>query len=497
MATAASAVAAVKVKRANLPRIRQEREILTPPALDSSPRSSALFHSSPKKNARAFRATGRGGARRPAAEVVRPRIGQDLLPQDFSAWSSTPDGSMLLPSFGAPGSRRSSNVGSGAAPRASISGRRCEGSLGEEEILGKSRRDFGVAMSMEDWSGLPPPGAIDKTIYQNLVEMIPLMESFMEQKGRRGFTRHASMVYTPAPPRDASSVKKVSDSPLKSKKNKQQPAKVDSKDEISAIWDEQENILRRVDQDESGVEYTESQNLIEKLNREELVQLQAQIDLLKKQVWEKDSMLETVRSFEAAEAAREEELVELKKKMDEVQKSLRDRERFAQAVQSQLTEKHKDLVNMEAMVARMQREVMQKNDAAARMREELSHLQVQFSAAQFQAQLQNIRMDFDDEPEAGVATDRDEAERIIAGLVPSETMPGNDSRQLETARRMYLGAVITAKQKPGAESIALAAALRKELEAFLAHPYLCGGAGGDGESLCSFRHKAVGALPLI
>ncbi|PKA59818.1 hypothetical protein AXF42_Ash011943 [Apostasia shenzhenica] len=42
-------------------------------------------------------------------------------------------------------------------------------------------------------------GNVDRVLFKNLVEMVPLVESLMDKRANSSFTRRASMVYTPAP----------------------------------------------------------------------------------------------------------------------------------------------------------------------------------------------------------------------------------------------------------------------------------------------------------
>lgn len=137
--------------------------------------------------------------------------------------------------------------------------------------------------AMAGSSGVSPE--VDPALYRNLVEMIPLMETFMEQQGSRTsmFGRQASMIYTPAPlPKY---LYKSYENPLKSKRvpmsPKLEPSHEDSKEECT--WEESENILRRIDRDPAQEDFNQdSRHLLE------------EIEELKQKLWEKDCLLETL-----------------------------------------------------------------------------------------------------------------------------------------------------------------------------------------------------------
>nr|DAD31547.1 TPA_asm: hypothetical protein HUJ06_010398 [Nelumbo nucifera] len=44
---------------------------------------------------------------------------------------------------------------------------------------------------------------VDKVLYKNLVEMVPLVESLMDRRANTSFTRRASLVYTKTPCRES------------------------------------------------------------------------------------------------------------------------------------------------------------------------------------------------------------------------------------------------------------------------------------------------------
>ncbi|GKV25184.1 hypothetical protein SLEP1_g34655 [Rubroshorea leprosula] len=50
-------------------------------------------------------------------------------------------------------------------------------------------------------------GNVDRVLYNDLVEMIPLVQSLIERKARSSFTRRGSMIYTKTPSRESLSRK--------------------------------------------------------------------------------------------------------------------------------------------------------------------------------------------------------------------------------------------------------------------------------------------------
>lgn len=150
---------------------------------------------------------------------------------------------------------------------------------------------FRGSKAMSEGNGLSPE--VDPALYRNLVEMIPLMESFMEQQGARTsmFGHQASMIYTPAPLRE--SLYKPYESPMKVRKGIHTPKRTpdrevsrklnreESKEECR--WEESENILRRIEGDTAQEDSSKATRY-----------LLVEIEELKQKLWEKDCLLETI-----------------------------------------------------------------------------------------------------------------------------------------------------------------------------------------------------------
>ncbi|KAF3329738.1 hypothetical protein FCM35_KLT05069 [Carex littledalei] len=121
---------------------------------------------------------------------------------------------------------------------------------------------------------------VDKLLFKNLVEMVPLIETLMDKKPNPGFTRRASMVHTPAP----SQVKKVSTTRSVQGTKSISAKKQKSPSEVAATMKKAPN----------GIHSSASKPLVArnlKKEREELALLQGQVSEMEKKLVEKEEAL--------------------------------------------------------------------------------------------------------------------------------------------------------------------------------------------------------------
>ncbi|KAJ7544058.1 hypothetical protein O6H91_09G063200 [Diphasiastrum complanatum] len=416
---------------------------------------------------------GSGSSQSSISEYLRPKIHKDLLPHDFMKWTSS---GYLAVSNGADDhfytkEKWREGIGPGAIQE---NREGLENSCLSDWIQQFKGWERGTGQKpsflkeMEMHGGISTVGNIDKDLYQNLVEMIPLMESFMDQRGnqRRSFSHHASLVYTPAPPRDGPARK---ESPLKTNKNKQQ--KSSKPGEVKGDgprWEEQENVLTKVET-ENGHESNDQSYHNQSANQHTL-QLQNQIEELKQKLSEKDQLLQAVRTYDDAHDAVTKTNEQLQNKIEELQQELTKKEYLAHSVQLRLSEQQHEIEGMSTLLGRLQGDVLRKNDKTFRMEEELDGLRCQVTALRYQLEAVDLNgADLDNANAQGIELDQDEQHQMS---VSSTGKSCEEFTNMESARRMYLAAVVAAREKPGEEALTLAAELRMQLQTFLMQPPL-------------------------
>eukprot|EP00246_Nothoceros_aenigmaticus_P012432 TRINITY_DN3857_c0_g2_i5.p1 TRINITY_DN3857_c0_g2~~TRINITY_DN3857_c0_g2_i5.p1 ORF type:complete len:410 (-),score=76.82 TRINITY_DN3857_c0_g2_i5:713-1831(-) len=346
-------------------------------------------------------------------------------------------------------------------------------------------------------------GGVDQALYQNIVEMIPLMETFMEQQGNRSsFLHRASLVYTPAPLRDTQPRKAV-DSP--SRLMKPQPLRrasvmnqhADGK-ETSPRWEESENILRRVDQEDAyGNTYQVGEDLGD---RSEMFFLRNQIEDLKRQLVEKDNLLQFAQQAQQQvqqaihDAANHADMRRLQTIIDKLQQELWEKDHIVQTSQSQLANKQEQISEMQSLLARLEASYHAQTDKATKVEEELNGLRCQVAVLRFQ--LESANDDGSLTLETSVLSENVNADGVGSsasyacdtsceqnreedrGQLSSSRSPSaayeQDYEDMELVRKQYLAAIIAAREHPGDNTLAPLAQLRGQLQAFLSRPsFLC------------------------
>ncbi len=391
---------------------------------------------------------------------------------------------------------------------------------------------------------------VNPALYQNLVDMIPLVETFLERQQQGGgggntmFAAHhhhhrAPMVYTCAPLRQGGlSSRKSIESPaakFDKRSSHQQllprtmPAERrdletegDLLDDLP-VWEEGDNILRRVEETESSSPYhhlckeieelkqqlcekdsllqsygqhpppssldttrklQEIQELKQKLkerdsfletivnqNSKELRQLQSELEELKQKLWEKELALENTVKHTSAEiaanrVARDRDVLRLQTQVGELQQEVWEKKQSAQSVQIQLSEKQLELEKMQSLLDRKEIDMARTNYQAASIEAEVIGLQCQLLALQSQL---NAAVETSTYADGNHHTQ-------IAGVQNDQSLLHEMSEQskenMELARHKYLAAVVAAQEVSGdkEEPLVLVAELRKNLQTFLRKP---------------------------
>lgn len=313
-------------------------------------------------------------------------------------------------------------------------------------------------------------GSVDKVLYQNLVEMIPLVETFMEQQTASSFPRHASLVYTPSPSREALHLKKAVDHSSKGKKARGQLVR-GKKGELkdSLFWDNAENMFhnnREIYSEEIPMLSFPTDHQVDQtaVNKAEILQLQSQIEQLELKLHEETHL-------QAAEnSARQTELLQLQANIDGLQKQISEKEQEIQTAQEELSDKQYEVVGLHSLLEKAEAGVQASNTKASKVEEELNGLQCQVATLFFR--MQNISKSFEDVDERESATTS--CGSSVGMRTMGQTSPFQvddlEADRVELTRRKYLAALIAAREYPSEEVLSLVAVLRAQLQAFVMRP---------------------------
>lgn len=270
-----------------------------------------------------------------------------------------------------------------------------------------------------------PGSPVDPALYQNLVDMIPLVETFLERQGGGGgttFAHHAApMVYTRAPSRGGNGfIRKSFESPGKFKRslNQQQrtPAErcleMEEGDLHSPVWEEGHNILRRVEETEPSPYHLRreieelKQQLCEKdtllqsygqqqhlLPRDTTTGKLQEIEELKQKLKERDSFLETLVTKNSKESCQlQSELEELKQKVWEKEQALENTVKHTSAeIAASRVARDRDVLRLQTQVGELQQELWEKKRIAQSAQIQLS--EKQHELGKMQSLLDRIEVD--------------------------------------------------------------------------------------------------------
>ncbi|KAK3132201.1 hypothetical protein QOZ80_6AG0517390 [Eleusine coracana subsp. coracana] len=160
-------------------------------------------------------------------------------------------------------------------------------------------------------------GNVDRVLYRNLVEMVPLVESLMkDRRANPAYSRRASMVYTTAPAKKASDLKSVKTPQSVSAKQRRDPGPGDTvkkcnldlngengsiaalslsgadnkpKDEMAVLHEQIDELQKKLLEKEEGLRSAES--LVSEMN-----EAYSTIDVLRRQVADKESLIRSINS---------------------------------------------------------------------------------------------------------------------------------------------------------------------------------------------------------
>lgn len=311
-------------------------------------------------------------------------------------------------------------------------------------------------------------GSVDELLYHNLVEMIPLVESFMDQPTAKSFPRHASLVYTPTPSRDTWPFKKAVEHSTMGKTGRGLPV-LGKPGELkdSLLWDNADNMLHN----DHNI-YAEEIPMLpfptnHRANRAatttvEIIQLRSKVEQLEQKLHEKECQLQ------AAEKNAQKIHFQLNAKAERLQNQVQQKDQAIQKIQIQLFEKQLEVVSLQSLLRKAEVNMQASSMKASSLEEELNGLQCQVGSLLFLVQSHSSSSENDPAIEEAVC---DMPLMVVDEMALSQPQE-LEEEHMDMARRKYLAALIAARENPSEEMLSLVAVLRTQLQELVMCPVM-------------------------
>ncbi|XP_074278111.1 protein MICROTUBULE BINDING PROTEIN 2C-like [Silene latifolia] len=275
---------------------------------------------------------------------------------------------------------------------------------------------------------------VDRDLYNDLVQIVPLVQSLIERKASSSFTRRGSMIYTKTPSKD--SKKNGVKSTKKHRDNEQGKESKNDQDGVS---------------DNSS---TFAANMAAEKDKEELTALREQLEDLHQKLLEKDELLKAVE-------VSKNQMSSVQSQVDELKRSAAEKDSLIKSIQSQVNDAKIKLAEKQAALEKLQWEAKTSNQKVEILQEELDSLQSEISS---------LMIIFEGLSKDGLVTvgeDYDVTPHFVDHLPNIDDLDEIELLNMEEAREAYVTAVEMAKEKQDEESLYAAARARYYLQSFV------------------------------
>lgn len=367
-----------------------------------------------------------------------------------------------------------------------------------------SVQDFGnYPASASGWgSGPSSPsvasqtaGHVDKELYKNLIEMIPIVDSFMESRANKSYAHQGTLVFTPKPPRDVSSSQKTLErkgvkTPATRCGKKQRTPKVGEVDNCKKnIMENEDYFVDEAQPDSTRSSAPDRENLsngnkYEPLiseNRIELLRLQSQIEELQKKLVEKEELLKSSEGYAI-------QIETMQVKLEELQQQNQEKDSLIKSAHLQLCHKKNELADVKSLLRKAEEESQASKQKAQKLQDDLNGLQGQIAAVVSFFEILEEKSPVNKTEEVHSYEDPDVDHSLLShdsqlnghhkeGIEDEEFMASYEADKtvmeaMEQARKGYLEAVIAARKDPCEKTLSVAADLRLQLQQLLLKPSL-------------------------
>ncbi|XP_021909553.1 uncharacterized protein LOC110823472 [Carica papaya] len=287
-------------------------------------------------------------------------------------------------------------------------------------------------------------GNVDRVLFNDLVEIVPLVESLIHRKASSSFTRRGSMSYTKTPSRESLS-RKVNDPRGKSAAQ----STLAKKKRDHGNKDQGKNGSTNQD----GDPLTISPRALA-AEREELIALREQVEDLRRKLVEKDELL---RLAEISKV----QMDSVHAKLDELRHRVAEKDALIRSTQCQLSDAKIKLADKQAALEKMQWEAMTSRRKAEKLQEELNSMQGDISSYMqlFEGLMKNNSTKYSE--------NYDVTPYRFDHLPYLDDLDEKGMRKMEEAREAYIAALAAARERLDEESLAAAASARLYLQSLV------------------------------
>ncbi|KAK7330263.1 hypothetical protein VNO77_24452 [Canavalia gladiata] len=290
-----------------------------------------------------------------------------------------------------------------------------------------------------------PNANLDRVLFNDLVEIVPLVQSLIDRKASRSFPRRGSMIYTKTPTRESLS-KRATDS-----KSRNVAQSIPAKQKKDHGEKEQG---KNGSNDADSYSMFSSKAMASEKDREELVILKEQVEELQRILLEKDELLKS------AENSRDQMNV-FTAKLDELKHQFSEKDTLLKYTQDQLSDAKIKLADKQAALEKIQWEAVTSNKKVEKLQDELDSMQADISS--FTLLLEGLT-----KTDTAKYTDDYDVKPYDFSHLPSiDDLDEMELQKMEEARKAYVAAVAIAKEKRDEESIAAVANSRLYLRSFV------------------------------
>ncbi|KAL6318958.1 hypothetical protein AAG906_001431 [Vitis piasezkii] len=290
---------------------------------------------------------------------------------------------------------------------------------------------------------------VDRLLFNDLVEIVPLVQSLIDRKASSSFTRVGAVTYTKTPSRESLS-RRFSE--LKGRNTAQSiPTK---KRRDHGEKDQGRNGSNNQDGCTDGFSLFSSRAVASEKDKEELIALREQVEDLQRKLAEKDELLKSAEISKSQMSA-------VHDKLDELKQQVAEKDSLIKSTQLQLSDAKIKLADKQAALEKIQWEAMTSNRKVEKLQEDLESMQADISS--FMLLFEGLTKND--------STIRSESYDVtpyhLGHLPPIDDLDEIGAQKMEEARKAYVAAVAAAKENQDEESIALAANSRLHLQSFV------------------------------
>ncbi|PHT47603.1 hypothetical protein CQW23_11811 [Capsicum baccatum] len=287
-------------------------------------------------------------------------------------------------------------------------------------------------------------GNVDRMLFNDLVEIVPLVQSLIDRKAKSSFTRRGSMTYTKTPSRE-SLYKKTSEA--KGRNAAQSVAMKKNRNQNKNVAGDQDGCA-------DNVSMLSSRSYLLDKDREELMALREQVEDLQKKLSEKDELLKEVEISKN-------EMASIYAKLDEMKKEYAEKDSLLKSTQAQLSDAKVKLADKQAAVEKLEWEAMTSSKKVEKLQEDLEIVRREVTwFMQFVQQLTKNRS-------SALAEDYDVIPYFCNKSIEADHPNEIGMQEVQFAREAYIAAIAAVKENQDEASSSAAAKARLYLQSLV------------------------------